>query len=100
MSTRSLPYGMRVGLLCILYVATAKFGLSLDAMHGFAAAVWPPTGIALGALVLGGYRLWPGIALGAFLVNVPPVQVVPLLCNKFKLDVSFPKPLFIFLVLF
>jgi CRISPR-associated protein Csd1 len=30
----------------------------------------------------------------------PPVQVVPLLCNKFKLDVSFPKPLFIFLVLF
>jgi len=32
--------------------------------------------------------------------NRPPVQVVPLLCNKFKLDVSFPKPLFIFLVLF
>jgi hypothetical protein len=31
---------------------------------------------------------------------LPPVQVVPLLCNKFKLDVSFPKPLFIFLVLF
>jgi hypothetical protein len=30
----------------------------------------------------------------------PPVQVVPLLCNKFKLEVSFPKPLFIFLVLF
>ena len=70
MSTRSLPYGMRVGLLCALYVATARFGLSLDAVHGFAAAVWPPTGIALGALVLGGYRLWPGIALGAFLVNV------------------------------
>ena len=70
MSTRSWPYGMRVGLLCVFYVATAKFGLSLDAVHGFAAAVWPPTGIALGALVLGGYRLWPGIALGAFLVNV------------------------------
>jgi hypothetical protein len=32
--------------------------------------------------------------------KAPPVQVVPLLCNKFKLDVSFPKPLFIFLVLF
>ena len=70
MSTQSWPYGMRVGLLCILYVVTAKVGLSLDAIHGFAAAVWPPTGIALGALVLGGYRLWPGIALGAFLVNV------------------------------
>ena len=34
------------------------------------------------------------------LARTPPVQVVPLLCNKFKLDVSFPKPLFIFLVLF
>jgi len=32
--------------------------------------------------------------------TIPPVQVVLLLCNKFKLDVSFPKPLFIFLVLF
>jgi hypothetical protein len=31
---------------------------------------------------------------------IPPVQVAPLLCNKFKLDISFPKPLFIFLVLF
>jgi len=35
-----------------------------------------------------------------FVGKRPPVQVVPLLCNKFKLDVSFPKPLFIFLVLF
>jgi integral membrane sensor domain MASE1 len=32
-------------------------------------AIWPPTGIALAALVLGGYRLWPGVALGAFLAN-------------------------------
>src|SRR5262249_35939196 len=51
-------------------LATAKFGLSLDAVHGFAAAVWPPTGVALAALVLYGYRLWPGIALGAFLINL------------------------------
>ena len=70
MSTRSLPYGVRVGFLCVLYVVTARFGLALDAVHGFAAVVWFPTGIALGALGLGGYHLWPGIALGAFLVNV------------------------------
>src|SRR6185503_532289 len=31
--------------------------------------VWPPTGIALAALLLLGYRVWPGILLGAFLVN-------------------------------
>jgi len=32
--------------------------------------VWPPSGIALAALLVLGYRVWPGIALGAFLVNV------------------------------
>jgi PAS domain S-box-containing protein len=39
-------------------------------VSGVAAAVWPPTGIALAALVLYGYCLWPGIALAAFLVNL------------------------------
>ncbi len=32
-------------------------------------AVWPPTGIALGALLLWGYRAWPGIWIGAFASN-------------------------------
>jgi integral membrane sensor domain MASE1 len=32
-------------------------------------AVWPPTGIALAALLLFGYRVWPGVVLGAFLAN-------------------------------
>src|SRR6266511_3149140 len=61
---------VNVGLLCLIYVSTAKLGLSLDAVSGFATAVWPPTGLALAALILGGFRLWPGIALGAFLVNL------------------------------
>jgi integral membrane sensor domain MASE1 len=64
-----MPVVVRVGVLSVIYVATAQVGLSLDALHGFAAAVWPPTGIALAALVLYGARLWPGIAVGAFLVN-------------------------------
>lgn len=34
-----------------------------------AAAVWPPTGLALAALILYGSGLWPAIAIGAFLVN-------------------------------
>jgi integral membrane sensor domain MASE1 len=56
-------------MLGVVYVVTARAALSLDAVHGFAAAVWPPTGIALAALVLYGTCLWPGIAAGAFLVN-------------------------------
>src|SRR5262249_31991675 len=61
---------VRMGVLCVIYFVTAQLGLSLDAVSGFATAVWPPTGIALVALVLYGHRLWPGIALGAFLVNL------------------------------
>src|SRR5262245_46645374 len=67
---RLWPYVVHVALLIALYVSTAKLGLSLHAVGGFATAVWPPTGLALVALVLGGYRVWPGIALGAYLVNV------------------------------
>jgi PAS domain S-box-containing protein len=64
-----MPVIVRAGLLGVIYIATAKLGLSLDAVSGFAAAVWPPTGIALAALVLYGACLWPGIAVGAFFVN-------------------------------
>jgi signal transduction histidine kinase len=39
-------------------------------VSGFATLVWPPTGIALAALILFGVRLWPAIALGAFFANV------------------------------
>jgi signal transduction histidine kinase len=61
---------IRVGLLIVIYFATAKLGLMMGAVSGFATLVWPPTGISLAALLLFGLRLWPGIALGAFLVNL------------------------------
>src|SRR5262249_28423701 len=55
--------------LGIAYVVTARFSLSMGAVAGVAAPVWPPTGLALAALVICGPRLWPGIAAGAFLAN-------------------------------
>src|SRR5262249_8227412 len=79
--TMRLPDIVRLGVLGAIYFATAKFGLSLDAVSGFAAAVWPPTGIALAALILYGYRLWPGIALGAFLVNLSAGAPVLVACG-------------------
>ena len=53
-----------------VYVASGKLGLDLAFTTGSVTAIWPPTGIALAALVLGGYRMWPAIALGALLTNV------------------------------
>ena len=58
-----------VAILVAVYFTTAKLGLLMDAVSGFATTVWPPTGISLVALSVFGYRLWPGVALGAFLVN-------------------------------
>jgi integral membrane sensor domain MASE1/anti-sigma regulatory factor (Ser/Thr protein kinase) len=51
------------------YVLFAKIGLSLAFTFKQVTAVWPPTGIALAALLLGGYRLWPGVFLGALAAN-------------------------------
>ena len=63
--------------LALIYAVLARLGLALDAVSGFAALVWPPSGLSLAALVLGGMRLWPGVMLGAFVANAtagaPPV---------------------------
>jgi signal transduction histidine kinase len=67
---KSLLAFKQAALLFALYFATARFGLSLDAVGGFATLVWPPAGIALAALVLYGLRLWPAVALAAFLINL------------------------------
>jgi integral membrane sensor domain MASE1 len=53
-----------------LYFGAAKFGLSLAFTTEQVTAVWPPTGIALAAVLVLGYRIWPGIYLGALLSNV------------------------------
>jgi signal transduction histidine kinase len=37
---------------------------------GYATAVWPPSGIALAALLLGGTRLWPAVFVGSVLANL------------------------------
>ena len=56
--------------LTIVYFLACKLGLKLAIVHPSATAVWPGTGIALAAILLWGYRVWPGIFLGAFGVNL------------------------------
>jgi PAS domain S-box-containing protein len=55
--------------IAALYFATAKLGLALVVAYETATPVWLPTGIAIGAVLIFGYRMWPGIALGAFFAN-------------------------------
>ncbi len=65
-----LIYVVELLTLFVIYFTTARFGLSLGAVSGFATLVWLPSGTAMAALLLFGYRLWPGILLGALLVNL------------------------------
>ena len=57
------------GLTAVYFVA-GRFGLSLAFINESASAVWPPTGIAIAALLLIGTDTWPAIAVGSFLVNL------------------------------
>src|SRR6058998_2493532 len=59
-----------IGLLTLVYFIAGKLGLMLASLHASASPVWPPAGIALAALLVLGYRAWPAIFVGAFLVNV------------------------------
>lgn len=57
-------------VVIVCYVAAARFGLGVDAAAGFATLVWPPSGIALAAVMLRGPRLLPAVWLGALIVNL------------------------------
>jgi two-component system cell cycle sensor histidine kinase/response regulator CckA len=80
----ALSAGLRT-TVAILGLAAAYFvagviGLQVaSAGDGHATLIWPPTGIALAALLLLGLRTWPGIAIGALAVSIfsgmPPVTM-------------------------
>ena len=63
-TTRSL--GRIVGLI-LVYFVICKLGLRLATIHPSATAVWPGTGIALGAILVLGYEVWLGVFFGALL---------------------------------
>gem|GEM_PF-5770551 len=64
------PHWARVLVVGVVYYVAAVFGLLLAVDKTNASAVWPPSGIALGAVLLLGPRAWPGIFAGAFVANV------------------------------
>lgn len=61
---------LRATGLLVVYILAGKFGLTHAFLNASATAVWPPTGIALVALLLFGINLWPSVFVGAFIVNV------------------------------
>jgi diguanylate cyclase (GGDEF)-like protein len=56
-------------LLAAAYIAAAELGLALAFPGTNVSPVWPPSGIALAALYVGGLRFWPAVGVGAFTIN-------------------------------
>ena len=59
-----------LAMVALAYYAAAKLSLAIAIPPGYATAIWPPSGIALAAVLLAGNGAWPGIWIGAFVANM------------------------------
>jgi diguanylate cyclase (GGDEF)-like protein len=66
----------KAAVLASVYFIAGKLGLALAFVHPSSTAIWPATGIALAAFLIFGYRIWPGVLLGAFFVNLTTAGTV------------------------
>src|SRR5260370_18549236 len=62
---------LRLALVAVSYWITARLSLTLALVHGQVTPIWPPTGIALVAILVLGRSVWPAIFAGALAVNLP-----------------------------
>ena len=64
--TRSWQHFIQAGTLAVACYWAAKLATLIPGLDVKASPVGPTAGLALAALLLGGERLWPGLAVGAF----------------------------------
>jgi anti-anti-sigma factor len=69
--TRIGAYAVRFVMVAAAYYVTARLSLRVALVGSVVTPIWPPTGIAVVALLSFGVRLWPAITLAALLVNAP-----------------------------
>jgi integral membrane sensor domain MASE1 len=74
---QTLIAGGQILVVALAYYLAARIGLGLALVRGQITPLWPPTGIALAALLLFGIRCWPGITVGAFVVNATIGPTLP-----------------------
>jgi signal transduction histidine kinase len=67
---RIASYAIEVSLVALLYYGAGRVGLRLGYVHGTVTALWPPVGVGIAALVIGGPRLWPAIVIGDVPLNL------------------------------
>ncbi|MBN2259233.1 MAG: MASE1 domain-containing protein [Clostridiales bacterium] len=57
-------------ILLIFYLVSARIGMYFALEGTIASVIWIPSGIGFTAIILYGYRVWPSLFLGAFLINL------------------------------
>lgn len=58
-------YSVELLIVVAVYIGLAESARLLPAINPVATPLWPPTGIALALVLLGGYRIWPAIFVGS-----------------------------------
>jgi signal transduction histidine kinase/ActR/RegA family two-component response regulator len=66
---RALKYVVQLSAVGTIYFFLVHFGLELASVYPGAAAIWPPAGFALAAVLLGGYRVVLAIFAAACVAN-------------------------------
>lgn len=59
------------------YFLAGLIALNLAIANRAVSPIWPSAGIALGAIIMFGYRLWPAVAVGAFLLYFTVLRSLP-----------------------
>ncbi len=60
----------RIALLAVLFVTSGWVAKQLAIPPANVAMLWLPSGVAVGALLLHGRWMWPGVLLGSLILNV------------------------------
>lgn len=81
-------WGRQLAVALLFYV-TGRVGMMMAVDHSLVTLVWPPSGIALVAILAFGYRMAYGIALGAFALNLtvglsPAVAIAIAICDNLE----------------
>jgi len=63
-------FWLRSAALALGYFALAQLAFGLSAATSYAVPAWPAAGLALGALLVWGWRYWPAVWLGSFVANL------------------------------
>src|SRR5262252_6355835 len=69
---RALTYVVQLAAVGVVYFVLDVAAVKVVAAHPNAVALWPPTGVAFAAVMLGGYRLLPAVFAAAFLTHAVP----------------------------